>query len=428
MFVLASDPDPGPGSNAGHTTDKLNYPVYGPGEKSVKPGQRENAALAHARLHPDYDRRVKRLRWILSLAVLTAGVLSAAENVVYVGTYTGKGSQGIYAGRFDPATGALSDLGLAAETTNPSFLALHPNGRYLYAVNETSAGAVTSFSIDKGTARLTELNHASTRGADPCHLVVDPTGGVLIVANYTSGSVISFPLAAEGMPGDAVTFLQHHGSSVNTARQEGAHAHNVALSLDNRFAIICDLGMDKLMVYRFDPQTGVLTANDPPFMRLKPGSGPRHFVFDASGRHGYAISELAGTITTFDWDAARGTLREIQTVSTLPADFKGANTTAEIAIHPSGRFLYGSNRGNDSLALFTIDPKTATLKPAGRFSSGGRTPRSFAIDPAGKFLLAANQDTNDVVVFRIDQKTGALAPTGRKVQVSQPVCVLFDVR
>jgi len=362
------------------------------------------------------------------LTAVAAGILSAAENIVYVGTYTSKGSQGIYAWRFDPATGALAELGLVDETNNPSFLALHPNGKFLYAVNETKDGQVTSFSIDPQTAKLTELNHVPTGGADPCHLVVDPTGHALIVANYTGGSVASFPIAADGTLGNAVTFLQHRGSGVNKARQEAAHAHDVALSHDNRFAIICDLGMDKLMVYRFDSKTGALTANDPPFAPMKPGSGPRHFVFDAAGTHGYVINELASTITMFGWNASRGTLREIQTVSTLPADFKGTNTSAEIAIHPSGRFLYGSNRGDNSLALFLIDKVTGTLKPAGHFSAGGRTPRSFAIDPTGQFLVAANQDSNDIVIFQIDQRTGVLANTGRSLQLSQPVCVLFAVR
>jgi 6-phosphogluconolactonase len=368
---------------------------------------------------------VKRLRWVLLLAAVAAAFLGAADNVVYVGTYTGKGSDGIYAWRFDAATGALSELGLMGATTNPSFLALHPNGKFLYAVNETSAGSVTSFAIDAQTSKLTELNHVPSGGADPCHLVVDPTGHAVIVANYTGGSVSSFPLHPDGTMGNAATFLQHHGSSVNKARQDAAHAHDVALSRDNRFAIICDLGMDKLMVYRFDPKTGALTANDPPFTRMRPGSGPRHFAFDASGKHGYAISELASTVTAFDWDASHGVLHALQTVSTLPADFKEKNTAAEIAIHPSGRFLYGSNRGHDSLAVFLIDPETGRLKPAGRFSTGGRTPRSFAIDPTGKWLLAANQDTGDIIEFRIDQKTGVLAPAGRRLQLSKPVCVLF---
>lgn len=356
---------------------------------------------------------------------MAAAFLTAADNVVYVGTYTGKGSQGIYAWRFDAATGGLSEIGLVGETANPSFLALHPNGKYLYAVNETSAGSVTSFSIDPQTAKLAELNHVPSGGADPCHLVVDLTGHAVIVANYTGGSVSSLPLNSNGTLASAVTFLQHHGSSVNKARQEAAHAHDVVLSHDNRFAIVCDLGMDKLMVYRFDARTGALSANDPPFARMKPGSGPRHFVFDAAGKHAYAISELASTVTTFDWDANHGILREIQTVSTLPADFKGENTAAEIAIDPSGRFLYGSNRGHDSLALFPIDAATGRLKPAGRFSTGGRTPRSFAIDPTGKWLLAANQDTNDIIEFRIDPKTGTLVAAGRRLQLSQPVCILF---
>jgi 6-phosphogluconolactonase len=371
---------------------------------------------------------VKRLLSILVLAATAAGIVSAAHNIVYAGTYTGKGSQGIYAWRFDTATGALAELGLVGETNNPSFLAIHPNGKFLYAVNETKDGEVTSFSIDPRTAKLTELNHVPAGGADPCHLVVDPTGHALIVANYTGGSVASFPIAADGTLGNAVTFLQHHGSGVNKARQESAHAHDVALSHGNRFAIICDLGMDKLMVYRFDSQTGALTANDPAFALTKPGSGPRHFVFDTAGTHGYVINELASTIATFDWDASRGALREIQTVSTLPAGFKGTNTAAEIVIHPSGRFLYGSNRGDNSLALFLVDKRTGTLKPAGRFSTGGRTPRSFAIDPTGQWLIAANQDSNDIFEFRINQKTGALMPTGTRLKLSQPVCVLFAVR
>ncbi len=370
------------------------------------------------------DGPMKRLQWLFLLAVLTATLLGAAENLVYVGTYTGKGSDGIYAVHLDEATGSLSEADLVAETANPSFLAIHPGGRYLYAVNEASAGSVTSFSIDAGTAKLTQLNQVPTRGADPCHLVVDSTGKTLIVANYTGGSVASFPLAADGKLGSAVSFIQHSGSSVNRSRQDAAHAHDVVFSRDHRFVIICDLGMDKLMVYRFDQKTGEITPNNPPFATLKAGSGPRHFVFDANGRHGYAISELASTVTTFDWNAKRGTLREVQSISTLPADFQGENTTAEIAIHPSGRFLYGSNRGANSLALYTIN-KAGTLTAAGQFPTGGRTPRSFAIDPTGRWLLAANQDTNDIFVFRIDQKTGALTPTGQRVQVSQPVCVLF---
>ena len=371
------------------------------------------------------DRPMKLLRPVLCLAAMAAGFLCAADKVVYVGTYTGKGSQGIYALHFNPTSGAMSELELVGATTNPSFLALHPNGRFLYAVNETSAGAVTAFSIDARTAKLSELNHVPSGGADPCFLLVDPTGRALIVANYAGGSISSFPLNPDGTPGQAASFFQHSGSSVNQARQEAAHAHDAVLSRDNRFVIICDLGMDKLMIYRFDATTGALSINDPPFTRVQPGSGPRHFVFDAAGRHGYVIDELASTITAFEWDSSRGALHEIQSVHTLPADFRGGNTAAEIAVHPSGRFLYGSNRGHDSLALFRIDPSTGKLTPAGRFSTGGRTPRSFAIDPTGRFLLVANQDTNDIVVLRIDRESGALRPTGQRLQVSQPVCILF---
>ncbi len=384
------------------------------------------------------------MRWFARLIALaavlaTAGMpVFAADTpappqrfVVYVGTYTGKGSQGIYAWRFDSADGSMSPLGLMAETASPSFLALHPDGAHLYAVNEihdyegTAAGAVTAFAIDPASAKLKTLNQISSRGADPCHLVVDPTGHFAIVANYSGGSIASFPIAPNGTLGPAAVFIQHHGSSVNHDRQEAAHAHNVALSNDNRYAVICDLGMDKLMVYRFNAQTGALTPNDPPFAAVKPGSGPRHFLFDAQNKHGYVIDELASTIIAFDWDEAHGELHEKQTVSTLPASFHGQNTTAEIAIDPSGHFLYGSNRGNDSIAVFRIDAGDGTLKPAGHFATRGKTPRNFAIDPTGKWLLAANQDSGSVQVFRIDPATGALSWTKRTLHVSQPVCVLF---
>ncbi len=351
--------------------------------------------------------------------------------IVYIGTYTGKGSQGIYAWRFDSSDGSIAPLGLVAETASPSFLALHPDGAHLYAVNEihdyekTDAGTVSSFAIDPATAKLKILNQVSSRGADPCHLAVDPTGHFAIVANYTSGSVASFRIEPNGTLGAAAMFIQHHGSSVNRDRQEAAHAHNVALSNDNRYAIICDLGMDKLMVYRFNAQTGALTANDPPFAAVKPGSGPRHFVFDAQNKHGYVINELASTIIAFDWDEAHGELHEKQTVSTLPANFHGESTAAEIAIDPQGHFLYGSNRGNDSIAVFHIDPADGTLKPAGRFSTKGKTPRNFAIDPTGKWLLAGNQDSDTVQIFRISPATGALTWAKRTMNVSQPVCVLF---
>jgi len=369
---------------------------------------------------------MKQIRWILALlsGLLTLAV-AAPNYLVYVGTYTGKGSDGIYAWRFDAATGQLAQIGLVGATANPSFLAMHPNGKFLYAVNEITKGTVTSFSVDGASAKLTRLNQVPSGGADPCHLVVDASGHVLIVANYTGGSVASFVLNADGSIGRTVSFLMHNGSSVNRARQEHAHAHEVVLSRDNRLAIICDLGMDKLMIYGLDTKTGALSAHDPPHALLEPGSGPRHFAFDTAGRHGYLINELASTITVFDWDAARGALNEAQTVSTLPADFHGENTAAEIVIHPSGWFLYGSNRGDDSLAEFVIDRGTGRLTAGGRFSSGGRTPRNFAIDPTGRWLLAANQDSNEIVEFFIDPQTGELTPTGQRLRVSQPVCVLF---
>jgi len=377
---------------------------------------------------------MKQFRWVLALLAGLLTLLAApapasapakTNYLVYVGTYTGKGSDGVYAWRFDAASGQFFNAGLMGATSNPSFLALHPNGKFLYAVNEDTKGTVTSFSLDAATAKLTKLNQVPSGGADPCHLAVDKTGHVLIVANYTSGTVSSLVLNADGSIGRSVSSLMHNGGSVNRARQDHAHAHDVVLSPDNRFVIICDLGMDKLMVYGLDAKTGALTPHDPPSAPVEPGSGPRHFVFDPTGKHGYLINELASTITVFDWDADRGALNETQTVSTLPPGFHATNTAAEIAIHPSGWFLYGSNRGDDSIAEFVIDRATAQLAPAGHFATGGRTPRNFAIDPTGQWLLAANQDTNDILVFRIDQQTGALTPSGQRLIVSQPVCVLF---
>ena len=371
---------------------------------------------------------MKPFRWVFALlaALLPLAAAPVPTNyLVYAGTYTGKGSDGIYAWRFDAASGRLTRIGLVAATANPSFLALHPSGKFLYAVNETNKGTVTSFSVDAATAKLTRLNQVPSGGADPCHLAVDASGHVLIVANYTSGSVASFLVNADGSIGRTVSFLIHNGSSVNSARQEHAHAHDVVFSRDNRLAIVCDLGMDKIMIYGLDAKTGALSGHDPPYAVLEPGSGPRHFVFDAAGKHGYGINELSSTITVFDWDAARGALEEAQTISTLPADFHGQNTAAEIAIHPSGWFLYGSNRGDNSLAEFVVDRATGRLAAGGRFSSEGRTPRHFAIDPTGRWLLAANQDSNEIVEFLIDQETGDLTPTSQRLSVSQPVCVLF---
>lgn len=371
----------------------------------------------------------------LLLAVQLGGTAarSRGKYLVYVGTYTEEGSRskGIYAYRFDATTSELSPLGLVAETTNPSFLAAHPNHRFLYAVNEVtrykgqSSGTVSAFAIDHATGKLTFLNEVSSRGADPCYITVDKSGKYVLVANYTGGSVATFPVSDDGRLGEASAFVQHSGHGKNPERQEGPHAHSIDLSPDNRFALVDDLGLDELLIYRFDSAKGSLTSNDPKFAKLDAGAGPRHFAFHPSGRFAYVISEMEGTVTGFAYDPASGTLHSRQTISTLPKDFTGAIEDAEVEVHPSGKFLYASNRGHDSIAVFAIDASKGTLTPIDYVPTGGKTPRSFEIDPTGSLLFAANQDSNTIVVFRIDAQTGRLTPSGKVLEVNKPVCVKF---
>ena len=353
------------------------------------------------------------------------------DYLVYVGTYTGPKSNGIYAYRFDPATNQLTSLGLAAKTANPSFLAVDPSRRFLYAVNEMGnyqggkSGGVSAFSIDRATGKLTFLNEVASRGADPCYISLDKTGKYVLVANYSGGSVAVFPVLKDGRLGEPTAFDQHHGFGVDHARQEGPHAHMMSVTPDNRFALAADLGLDQVLVYKFDAARGTLAPNNPPFAKIHPGDGPRHFAFSPNGKFVYLISEMGGTVATFSYGATGGALKELQRVSTLPANFSGENSAAEIAVHPSGRFLYASNRGHDSIAVFAIDPRHGTLTPIERVSTQGKTPRNFAIDPTGAYLFAANQDTNNIVIFRINPKTGRLTPTGNALDVPSPVCVTF---
>ena len=287
------------------------------------------------------------------------------------------------------------------------------------------SGSVSSFAIDRHSGKLTALNTVASRGADPCFVTVDKSGKSVLVANYTGGSVAVLPVSADGKLGEASDFVQHLGSSVDPKRQGEPHAHSVVLSADGRFAIVNDLGLDKLMVYRFDAQKGALKPNDPPYGSIKPGSGPRHFAFHPNGRYAYSINEMGNTVTAFDWDGDLGTFHELQTVQTLPAGFTGNNTTAEIAVHPSGRFLYGSNRGHDSIVVFAIDPAKGTLTLVEDVLTGGKEPRNFAFDPTGRYLFAANQNSNTVVVFRVNPENGRLTPSGEKIDVPSPVCVTF---
>jgi 6-phosphogluconolactonase len=349
-----------------------------------------------------------------------------AEWMTYVGTYTSGEGKGIYSFRFDDSTGKLTAMGLAAATSDPSFLAVSPNHRFLYAVNEENAGSISAFSIDNAKGTLKLLNVVSSRGAGPCHLALDKAGKWLFVANYNGGSVAAFPVHDDGRLGEASAFAQHSGSSVNPQRQQDPHAHSVNISPDDRFVLVADLGLDQILTYRIDALKGPLTPAEPPFIKIAPGSGPRHLTFSPDGRFAYAINEMLGTVTMFQYESASGSLREFQTISALPAGFTGANSAAEIAVHPSGNFVYTSNRGDDSIAIFRVDEvDRGTLASQGWASSGGKTPRNFAIDPSGKFLLAANQDSGNLVVFRIDQRTGGLTPAGVEVNVPSPVSIVF---
>ncbi len=351
---------------------------------------------------------------------------------VYIGTYTGPKSQGIYLARFYPATGKLGKLSLAANTPSPSFLALHPKLPVLYAVGEASQlgpkkeGAVSAFRINAQTGDLTLLNQKPSGGRGPCHLSLDPSGKWVLVANYGSGSIAVLPVESGGRLGSACAIVQHQGSSANPKRQAGPHAHFITTDPSDSFVLACDLGLDKVLVYRFNKSTGAHTPNVPPAAMLEAGSGPRHLAFSPDGHRLYVVSEMGSTVTAFDYDSERGALRQFQSVSTLPRDFGGDNIAAEVAVHPSGKFLYASNRGHDTIAVFRIAQPTGRLTPVEYQSSWGKTPRHFAIDPTGRWLLAADQDSDRIIVFRINQRSGRLRPTGQVVDVGAPVCILFS--
>ncbi len=367
----------------------------------------------------------------LSLSAGSAAARSKSEEIdlVYVGTYKGQGSQGIYAYRFDARSGHLTSLGLAAESDNPAFLAVDPSRRFLYASNEVNrfrdqpTGAVSAFAIDRATGKLSFLDEVSAQGPGSAHLRVDRTGKNVVVANYGGGSVTVLTVLDNGQLGEASDFARHTGSSVNRQRQQGPHAHSVAFSPDNRFVVVADLGIDQVIVYPFDAAKGKLGPSHS--VKVNPGAGPRHLTFSPDGRFLYLVSEMASTVTVFAYEPVGGNLTELQTISTLPKGFSGQSAAAEIQILPSGKSIYASNRGDDSLAVFKVDHPKGTLTLVQRVSTEGKTPRSFAIDPSGSWLLAANQRSNNIVTFRISPKTGRLTPTGQILQLSAPVCIEF---
>ena len=380
--------------------------------------------------------RLLALIWYLmdgSAPAPAAVTVSPRDTLVYVGTYTGPKSHGIYAFRLSPAanTPSLEPLGLAAEAEQPSFLAIDASRDLLFALNESGSwngqptGSVTSYAIDRSTGKLSKISETPSAGTAPCHLLLDRTGRNLLVANYSAGNVALIRVGADGHLGAPRAVQQHRGQSVNPSRQEGPHAHAVTLDPAERFLFVCDLGIDRVMIYRFDAAKGTLVPNEPAFASLKPGAGPRHMAFRPDGRFAYVVNELDSTITVFAYDAGRGMLKEIQSVTTLPAGFTGRSTTAEILVHPNGRLLYASNRGHDSLARFTIDPESGRLTATGHHPTGGKTPRHFGVDPTGTLLAMGNQDTDSIVLARIDQATGALTSSPQFASAPSPVCQVF---
>lgn len=363
-----------------------------------------------------------------------------AHRLVFIGTYTepilfgtgkvlqGKGA-GVYVYRLDLSSGGLEQTPVTEVTRNPSYLAFAPSGRFLYAVNELkefdgqAGGAVSAFALDPESGALRFLNQQASHGTDPCHLTVDPSGRNVLVANFMSGSVCVLPIREDGSLDEASEVIQHEGSSVDPVRQAGPHAHAVTLDPSGRYAFVPDLGLDKLMIYQLDAERGKLSPFQQPWIDLAPGAGPRQLVFHPGGGYAYLINELDSTMTAFRYDPATGALQEIQTLSTLPAGFDGHSTCAEVQVSPSGRFLYGSNRGHDSIVYYAIDPSDGRLTLLGHRSTGGKTPRNFTVTPDGEFLLAANQDSGNIVSFRLDPDSGDLTPTGHQIAVPTPVCV-----
>lgn len=382
-------------------------------------------------------------RWILIrsvlLTLLVVGSAHAAEKpatkskfLVYVGTYTEEGytknreSKGIYAFRFDAASGEFTPLGVAAESPNPSFLAVDPNRRFLYAVNEVqnyrgpNSGGVRSFAMDRATGKLTLLNEVPSNGADPCYVALDKKGKYVFTANYSGGSVAAFPVLPDGRLGESSTFVQFQ-----TKGEKAPHAHAINVSPDNRFVLTADLGLDQVTAFRFDQESGSFAPRNSQAFKVDPGAGPRHFVFHPSGKFAYVLTEMQSGIVVFGYEPASGALRRQQTVSMLPKGYAGPKSAAEVQVHPSGKFLYASNRGHDSIAVFAIDKNKGTLTQVEIVPTKGKEPRHFAIDPTGSYLLAANQHSDNIVVFRIDPRTGRLTATGQVLEAPTPVYVKF---
>ena len=359
------------------------------------------------------------------LAAATVNPAQATDLLVYFGSHSSGPGIGFSLAHFDTETGALTKPEFLLEAKEPAFFVIHPDGRYLYTCNSGSPGGVAAYGIEPHTGRLTYLNHQLAGGGDPSYISLDQTAHHVFVANYDGGNIAAFKLKPDGSLGDWTAFRQHTGKSVHPQRQTHAYAHSIIPAPTNQHVLVADLGVDKVFVYRFDAQDGSLKPNDPPSITIAPGSGPRHVKFHPNGRWVYLINEMASTVAAFNWDSATGTLTEFQTISTLPADFKGTSTCAELEVHPNGRFLYGSNRGHDSLAVFAIEPATGRLSSVEHVPSGGKTPRNFAFDPTAKWIVCTNHNSNNAAVFRVDENSGRLTATGAPVSVPGPFGLQF---
>jgi 6-phosphogluconolactonase len=379
------------------------------------------------------NEQLKRRDFIKAAGLSAVGfslTAQAAPNelLVYIGTYTRGKSEGIYVYRMNLATGALTQTSVAPLKSNPSFLAIDPKRRFLYAVNEVNeflgkkGGGVTAFAIDQKSGALKQLNQQNSPGS-PCHVSVHQSGKWVLIANYGGGNVVSYPVKADGSLGEASDVAQHTGKGADPRRQSEPHAHCILLDAAGRYAFAPDLGLDKVMIYKLDTTNGKLIANG--FAQTKPASGPRHFDFHPNGKFAYVINELNSTVTAFTYDKAKGALTELQTLSALPDGFSGTSYCADIHVHPSGKFLYGSNRGHDSIVMYAIDGATGKLTLSGHEPVQGKWPRNFGIDPTGQFMLVANQNSDNVAVFRLDAQSGKLKFTGQQLELGAPVCVKF---
>ncbi len=365
-------------------------------------------------------------------ASLTASAIAGDQYLVFFGTYTsGKSpSKGIYRALFNSATGELGAPELAAEKASPSFLAISPSKTHLYAVGEAGEGdakAVSAYQLELPSGALTKLNAVNAVGQGPCHVNTDRTGKMVGIANYGSGSTVSYKVAADGSLSEPVSFIQHEGSSVNPKRQAGPHAHSINFSPDNRYAYVCDLGMDQVQIYKVDPESGALLPNEPAFAKTPVGGGPRHLAFHPNGKFVFVNNEMSLTETVFAYDAQTGALTPVETVSTLPAGeaVTSGLSTAETVVHPNGKFVYVSNRGHDTIAVFSVDLETGKLTLIQNASAEGEVPRNFNLDPTGKWMLVAHQKSDTVAVLKVDEATGKLSFTGKKQVVGAPVCVRF---